>query len=132
RETGPTINELLRRAIRFGKRVRSVATPGTDRSLADRAVRWILERSGRSPTPLNAVVIGTGQMGQMAALRLAEAGARLTVVSQSDERAGRLVAGLPNRSLHSATGLAEGLSKALGSDAVVIAVRISSVHLDLR
>jgi len=59
-ETGPTINELLRRAIRFGKRVRSAAIPGTDRSIADRAVRWVLDQSTHSGSPMRVLVVGTG------------------------------------------------------------------------
>ena len=35
--SGPVLSELMRRAIRFGKRVRSEARPVGDRSLADRA-----------------------------------------------------------------------------------------------
>lgn len=129
-ETGPTINELLRRSIRFGKRVRSAAIPGTDRSIADRAVRWVFDQSTLSARALRALVIGTGEMGHLAALRLAEAGARLTVASQGIERAARLVASLPNASIHSATLLADALLEASGFDVVVIAVRTSSTQLD--
>ena len=130
-ETGPTINELLRRAIRFGKRVRSAAIPGTDRSIADRAVRWVLDQSTHSASPLRVLVVGTGEMGHLAALRLAGAGARLTIASQSIERATRLVASLPNASIHSASVLADGLFEGLDFDVVVIAVRTSSTQLDV-
>jgi glutamyl-tRNA reductase len=131
RETGPTLNELLRRAIRFGKRVRSAAMPGTDRSIADRAVRWVLEQSTLSPPRLRALVIGTGAMGHLAALRLAEAGARLTVASQSIERATQLVGGLPNTSFHSASVLADSLVTAPNFDVIVIAARASSTQLEV-
>ena len=131
RETGPTINELLRRAIRFGKRVRSAALPGTDRSIADRAARWIVDKSTLSAPALSALVIGTGEMGHLAALRLAEAGARLTVASQSVERAARLVASLPNASIHSAVVLADALRHAQAFDVLVVAVRTSSTQLDV-
>ena len=129
RETGPTINELLRRAIRFGKRVRSAAIPGTDRSIADRAVRWIFDQSTLSGRAPHALVIGTGEMGHLAALRLADAGARVTVASQSIERAARLVASLPNASIHSASVLPDALRKASAFDVVVVAVRTTSTQL---
>jgi len=70
-------------------------------------------------------------MGHLAALRLAGAGARLTIASQSIERATRLVASLPNASNHSASVLADGLLEGLDFDVVVIAVRTSSTQLDV-
>lgn len=86
--TGPVLNELFRRALRFGRRVRTHARPGTDRSLADRGVAWLLDRIAAGSRTL---VAGTGEMGRLAALRLAEAGHSVTIVSGSAERGGRLM-----------------------------------------
>ena len=90
--TGPILNELFRRALRFGRRVRTHATPGTDRSLADRGVAWIADCL--TGTPSRVLVAGTGEMGRRAAIRLAGAGHRVTVVSRSAERGGRVSAAL--------------------------------------
>ena len=117
--TGPILNELFRRALRFGRRVRTHATPGTDRSLADRGAAWIGERL--NGTPSRVVVAGTGQMGRQAAIRLAAAGHQVTVVSSSAERGGRLLAAL---------GAPHGLivgglepAAVASSEAIVLAVR---------
>lgn len=131
-ETGPTLNDLLRRAIRFGKRVRSAVTPGADRSIADKAVQWILAQSRTSPSDLRVLVIGTGEMSRLAAMRLAEAGARITVASRSLERATRMIATLSHPSLHFAVDLANAVLDGRRLDAVVIAVRSTSSELELR
>ena len=86
--TGPILNELFRRAIRFGRRVRSHARPGTDRSLGDRGAAWMLERIAPART---VAVAGTGEMGRLVAGRLADAGHRMVVVTASAERGGRLL-----------------------------------------
>jgi glutamyl-tRNA reductase len=91
--TGPILNELFRRAIHFGRRVRSHARPGSDRSLADRAVGWLLERLPDGPA--HVLVAGTGEMGRLAANALAAAGHRLTVASGSADRGRRVADGLP-------------------------------------
>lgn len=90
-ETGPILNELFRRALRFGRRVRSHARPGTDRSLADPGVAWFLERV---PPRSTVVVAGTGEMGRLLARRFDGAGYRLTLVSRSPERGGALLESL--------------------------------------
>ena len=117
--TGPILNELFRRALRFGRRVRTHATPGTDRSLADRGAAWIGERlNGASSRVL---VAGTGAMGRQAAIRLAGAGHQVTVVSSSAERGGRLLAALGARH-----GLIVGAlehAAVANSAAIVLAVR---------
>lgn len=86
--TGPILNELFRRALRFGRRVRTHATPGTDRSLADRAAAWLLDRL---PAPSAVIVAGTGEMGRLTATRVARGGHAVTIVSRSSERGGRML-----------------------------------------
>jgi glutamyl-tRNA reductase len=90
--TGPILNELFRRALRFGRRVRSHAMPGADRSLADRGAAWMLERLDG---PARVLVAGTGEMGRLVAARLAAAGHVVTVLSRSAERGGRMLKQLP-------------------------------------
>ena len=90
--TGPILNELFRRALRFGRSVRSHARPGTDRSLADRGIAWLAERMGPSSSVM---VAGTGEMGRLIAVGAAERGHRVTVVSSSAARGGGLLERLP-------------------------------------
>ena len=90
-ETGPILNELFRRALRFGRRVRSHAQPGTDRSLADPALAWLLARIGAQA---RVVVAGTGVMGRLLAVRLSAAGHRVTILTRSAERGEALVESL--------------------------------------
>ena len=127
--TGPVLNELLQRAIRFGKRVRSEVQPRTDRGLADRALGWAAQRldpgAGRA-----ALVIGTGEMGGLVAASLAARGMTVTVGSRSVERAERVVAGLPNSDHHRAVSLERGLRQAANQDVVAIAVRSATNLLD--
>ncbi len=91
--TGPILNELFRRSLRFGRRVRSHARPGTDRSLADRGVAWLEERlrSEAAGKAVHSVVVGSGEMARLMAERLAQRSHRVTVVSQSAERGRRVV-----------------------------------------
>jgi len=91
--TGPILNELFRRTLRFGRAVRSHARPGTDRSLADRGAAWLTGRLEKSSASI--AVVGTGEMGRQVAMRLAELGHRTTVVSSSAERGGGLLERLP-------------------------------------
>ena len=130
--TGPILNELFRRALRFGRRVRTHARPGTDRSLADRGASWVLERLG--PDPASVLVAGTGEMGRLAALHLAAAGHRITIVSRSEERGRRLLGRLPGSQHRLVVGPLEPATVA-SSRAVVLAVRsrepmLSAVHLE--
>ena len=116
--SGPILNELLRRAIRFGRRVRSHARPGSDRSLAERGVGWLLEHI---PADARVLVAGTGEMGHAAAARLAAAGHPVAVISRSADRATRLIERLPPGGHHRVTG---DMSAALTDvAAVVLAVR---------
>jgi len=89
RTTGPVLNELFRRALRFGRTVRSHARPGSDRSLADLGAGWLEQHLPEAPA--STLVAGTGEMGRIVAHRLAARGHRVTVASGSAERGGRLV-----------------------------------------
>lgn len=126
RETGPILNELFRRALRFGRRVRTHARPGTDRSLADPAVAWLLERLRANSLVLAA---GTGEMGRLLAHRLAEAGHRIRVLSNSAERGGALLERLPGSGHHLRVGSlsADAMHAA---DAISLAVRTHEPILD--
>jgi glutamyl-tRNA reductase len=129
--TGPVLNELLRRAIAFGKRVRSEVQPRTDRSLAERAVRWATQRLDADARAGTTLVIGTGEMGELVAGSLATAGMSVTVGSRSPERARRLVEGLPHASRHRSLVLEQALDVAAEQAIVAIAVRSASVPLDV-
>lgn len=125
-ETGPILNELFRRALRFGRRVRTHARPGTDRSLADPGVAWLLEHL---PPRSRVLVAGTGEMGRLLALRLADAGHRIRVLSQSAERAGALLEQLPGAGHHLVAGTLAAAALH-GTDAVSLAVRTREPILD--
>ncbi|HEV3486365.1 MAG TPA: NAD(P)-binding domain-containing protein, partial [Vicinamibacterales bacterium] len=129
-DTGPILNELLRRAIAFGKRVRSEIPPRTDRSLADSAVRWAGQWLADRRQPTTALVIGTGEMGKLIAQSFAASGMTISVASRSVERARRFVGLLPNAERHRAMPLEEALGSAATHDVVAIAVRSASVPLE--
>lgn len=120
--TGPILNEMFRRALRFGRGVRSHARPGADRSLADRGAAWLNDRLGGSAARV--VVAGTGEMGRLVATRIAEHGHHITVLSASTERGGQLLERLPGdgHRLHVGAITAESL---VGADAIALAVRTS-------
>lgn len=137
-QTGPVMNELLRRAIRFGRRVQSFAQPSGDRSLADRAARWVEERVAR-PTgrPLRALVVGTGEMARSLATQFAADGAWVTVASRSSERADRVIAALAHAERHDAALISDTFAGPLPHDILAIAVRggvtrLEDRHLDGR
>ncbi len=117
--TGPILNELFRRALRFGRRVRTHARPGTDRSLADTGAAWLAEHVPAASTIL---VVGTGEMGRRVAERMAERGRRVVVGSSSADRGGRLRDALPGtaHALHVGELTGELVAE---STAVAIAVR---------
>lgn len=118
--TGPILNELFRRALRFGRGVRSHARPGADRSLADRGAAWLGDRLDGSMARV--VVAGTGEMGRLVAMSIAARGHRITIISASTERGGQLLERLPGDGHRLLVGAisAEGLADA---DAVALAVR---------
>ncbi len=118
--TGPILNELFRRALRFGRGVRSHARPGADRSLADRGAAWLVDRLDGSMARV--VVAGTGEMGRLVAMSIAARGHRISIISASTERGGQLLERLPGDGHRLLVGAisAEGLADA---DAVALAVR---------
>ena len=118
--TGPILNELFRRALRFGRRVRSHAMPGSDRSLADRGAAWILERLD---APAAVLVAGSGEMGRLVAARLAAAGHAVTVVSRSAERGGRMLEALPGEGHRLVVGGAAATAPS-NHAAVALALRV--------
>jgi glutamyl-tRNA reductase len=124
--SGPILNELFRRAIRFGRRVRSHAMPGTDRSLADPGLAWLV---GRVARPARVAVVGTGTMGRILARGLAEAGHRVVVVSRSADRAGALRDELAGGGHGVVIGSLSG-EVVSGCDAIALAVRGASPALN--
>jgi glutamyl-tRNA reductase len=133
-QTGPVTNELLRRAIRFGKRVQSFAQPMGDRSLADRSARWVEEQlaAARSSAPLRALVVGTGEMGRVLARHFSLLGADVTVASRSTDRAEDCIAALPHPERHRTMFISDALTGPLPYDVVAIAVRSGAYRLDSR
>lgn len=127
--SGPILNELMRRALRFGRLVRTHARPGTDRSLADPAVAWLRERLHPGA---RAVVVGTGEMGRLVASGLAAAGHPVTVVSASAERGGRVLESLPGGDHHLSVGpLRAELVASSGAVALAIRGRVPPFTADL-
>lgn len=118
--TGPILNELLRRALRFGRRVRAHALPGTDRSLAARGVRWLTERI---PDGSRVLVAGTGEMGRLAADELASIGHAVTISSRSQDRGERLVRHLRGTRAHRLHVGALDTRTVRSADGIVLAVR---------
>lgn len=128
--TGPILNELFRRALRFGRRVRSHALPGSDRSLADRGGAWLAERLGSAAASV--MVAGTGEMGRLVAMRIAERGHRVTVISSSADRAGRLLERLPGQDHTLRTGpITAGALAGFAALALAVRSRVPVVTAEL-
>ncbi|HEX5396069.1 MAG TPA: hypothetical protein VFX74_03155 [Candidatus Limnocylindria bacterium] len=122
-ETGPILNELMRRALRFGKRVRSAALPGGDHSLAQRALEWIAGHGALD----EALVVGTGVVAREVAAGLAARGTRCTIASRSADRAERAVASLPGGA-HAVANLETALAS--GHGLIVLATRTAGPILN--
>lgn len=123
---GPILDELLRRALHLGRRVRSHAVPGADRSLADRGARWLHEHlpDGRGQ---RAIVVGTGEIARLLARRLVESGLDVTVASRRIDRARSAAAEV------GATGAldqAEAIRSLAVTAALAIATRSATPFLD--
>jgi glutamyl-tRNA reductase len=118
-ETGPFLNELLRRALRFGKRVRSAALPTGDHSLAERSLEW-LEQAGVGQGD-EVLVVGTGTVARQLAAGLAGRGIRTTIASRNLERALALAGGLAGN--HGASVLRGPIAPGARWTAVALATR---------
>jgi glutamyl-tRNA reductase len=128
--SGPVTNELMRRAMRFGRRVQSQANPSVDRSLGDRAARWILGRmAGNGTRSRRALVVGTGEMGRRLATGLADARVDVSVASRNLARAEQLARALPG-DRHLAITVSSALDRTLDYDGVAIAVRNGTARLE--
>lgn len=116
--TGPVLNDLFRRALRFGRRVRTHAGPGSHRSLADPGFAWLRARvaAGR------VAIVGTGQIATLLAQRLAAADHPLTIVSGSAERGRPLLEALPGSGHRLWVGAPQA-SVLRHCEAIVLAVR---------
>lgn len=123
---GPILDELLRRALHFGRRVRSQALPHTDRSLADRAARWLQERVADAGGT-RATVIGTGEIARLLARRLVEAGMSVTIASRRLDRAQAAAA---EAGATDALLQADALRSLAGIAAIAIATRSATPFLD--
>jgi glutamyl-tRNA reductase len=89
--TGPIVNELLRRAIRIGKRSRSMAQPASVQSLAAAAVSSAIGHLRKDGVKRGrALLLGTGEVAREAGARLASNGFEITVASADPARARRL------------------------------------------
>lgn len=111
--SGPLLNELLRRALRVGRRARSMTGPASDSSLAERALASIA-------TPGRALVVGSGTMATRLAVDLAARGADLTVAAGSVERAASVAGPLGARAVPWDLGLTAGVW-----DVIAFATRIA-------
>jgi glutamyl-tRNA reductase len=126
---GPILNELMRRALRFGRLVRSHARPGTDRTLADPAVTWI---RARVPVRSRVAVAGTGEMGRLVARALASSGHPVTIVSSSAERGGRLLSTLSGDGHTLSVGpLEPALIRSVAALALAVRGRATALRADL-
>lgn len=127
RSSGRVLGELLRHALRVGKRVRhetGIATSGASIVTVglDAARVSLGELTGR-----RALVIGAGSTGSLAASQLARAGvAELTIANRTVERAQRIARSLGGRAIDTgaelapAVGAAEIVVSATASPALVL------------
>jgi len=125
--TGPVISGLIDAALRASKRARTQTTISTEGiSLARAGLDIAAEQLG-GLAARNAVVLGTGSTGKLAARLLREAGvARLSVASRNAERAAEVAAALratpvPASDLPAALAGADLLVTATGAAAPVVA-----------
>jgi len=130
--TGPLLNELFRRAIRFGRKARSLAQPGGDRSLAERAARLAHERLDSARVAGEALVVGTGAMGRILVVELARRGMSVTVASRTRDAAARLCAGMPASERCRSTTVSEALDRLADFDLVALAARSPQPILERR
>lgn len=131
--TGPLLNELFRRALRFGRKARSLAQPGGgDDSLAQRAVVLAHARLPAARRHGSALVIGTGQMGRILAAEIARLGMKVTVASRRLEAAERVCAELGGDARCTAAPLPAALERVAEADLVALATRSPRPVLERR
>ncbi|MGH2656710.1 MAG: glutamyl-tRNA reductase [Actinomycetota bacterium] len=107
--TGPHLSRLFQRAVRAGRRAREETGVGASPSAFVDAGAVLAERHLGSLHGRDAVVVGAGEMGTLAARALAERGVdRITVLSRRPPRAERLA-----RKIGAAHGGIDGLPDAL-------------------
>jgi glutamyl-tRNA reductase len=82
--------------------------------------------------PLRALVIGTGEMGRALAEHFSALDARVTVASQSGDRAEDCIAALPHSERHEAALISKVLAGPLRYDVVAIAIRGGTHRLESR
>lgn len=123
---GPLLDELLRRALHLGRRVRSHALPGADRSLADRGARWLHEHLPDARGE-RAIVIGTGEIARLLARRLVESGMHVTIASRRLDRARAAAAEV---GASESMVQAEAMGALAGTAALAIATRSATPFLD--
>jgi glutamyl-tRNA reductase len=122
---GPVLEDAVTKAIRVGERARTeTAINEGVVSLASAAVRLVAEKHGLDGT--TAVVLGAGEMGQLAAKRLADRVDRLVLVNRTVSRAESLADSVePAACDLRVTGLAD-LPATLGPADVVISATASA------
>lgn len=120
RGTEPPDHALVRAlevAVGVGRRARAERPRPVDRSLADRAFNWILERGGQIHGS-RVVVAGAGAMGRALAAGAARRGAMVTVVSRNPGRARDVALAVGG----SWTGLGDGVGAVRGAEALLVAL----------
>lgn len=108
---------LLEMAIGVGRRARGGADRPQERSLADRALRMLVQ-CGVEPSRSELLVVGSGVMGRALAVAASRRGARVAVASRSIERARTVASVVGGRPL----SLAEAALRTQAADAVLVAL----------
>lgn len=123
---GPILENGITKAIRVGERARTeTAINEGVVSLASAAVRLVAERHGLVGT--TAAVIGTGEMGTLAAKRLAPRVDELVLANRTVDNAERIAAQIETENVETAS--LEDLEAILSRAAVVITATASENHV---
>jgi glutamyl-tRNA reductase len=124
--TGPAVTSLIDAALRASKRARTQTTISTEGISLARAGLDLADAHVGGLAARDAVVLGTGSMGKLAARLLREAGvAELSVASRREAKAAQVAAGLDARPVRTADlpailGHADILVTATGATAPVV------------
>jgi len=123
---GTVLNALFQQAIRVGKRVQTeTGVAGAGRSLVTAAYDLLVEAQG-DLVDRRVLVVGAGAMAGLAARTAAAAGAHVTCVNRTLERAQRLADSVGGRA-EPLSRLSDALEEA---DVVVTCTGARSLHLD--